>query len=652
MKKTQFLLLLAIIAVSTNLFVSCKDDFTEEDAINLNRQYDEEDNLVEYTLLVVNASTSTIAKSASKNQSVISGAIITLTQDGTVLSDSTDASGMVVFSNIKAGTVAVTISKSGYSEVALIANLDSLSSTGGGKASNLIPMIPITSVTGTIKGQVTYESDLTNKVKEVASGVKVIAKVSTSSPALANAKQGVIEQISYAGLTLEATTDSNGNYEMAVPSTANGLDYEVSVSDFEDDQTLYMPTYNGEEVETAAEVKRTLSAVFGSNGNLSSYETDIVPAFISFSAPTATGKGAAATAVIGNNKGIQSINLLNSGSKYTDGTYYLSVDNAAANAEAQLKVNINNGIITYVDVTSNGDNYAANIIKFNQQYESFEAYPYVDGSGTITGIDINNYGRFLLGNDHLGMLSVKISGGTGAVISISSMSYTSGGYYPSSIIVNNGGTGYEATDKITVTVNGITSSDVASGQINLTSGSVFAIQMTNAGSGYTAGNVYVAATGGGGQGFKTGTVSVEDGKIDYITVSDGGYGYATAPTIEIYDLTTLKKATLKLSTSDFDSDGSFASKYYAVDSCGSGYITPPTVTISAVGSGSGAAALAKTNSSGQVEGIYMTNRGSSYKAENYVSSNVSVSAQSLSITGTQDRVLNIYLGQGKRSIEK
>jgi len=651
MKKIKLLLSLVIV-VSVNFFIACTDNFSEKDAIELNRTYNETDGLAEYTIMVVDASSSTTLKSTEKTNAVLTGATVTLTQDGLVITDSTDASGMVVFSNLKAGTVAVSIVKSGFSDVYLVANLEGLNVAGGTKASNLIPMIPTTTTTGLIKGKVTYEADLTDKVKEIASNVKVIATVDANSPALAGIKQGVIEQISYSGLSLEATTDANGAYEMVVPSTADGLVYEVKVSDFEADQSIFMNTYNGEEITAAADVEKSIPTVFGTNGNLSSLSFAVAPAFITIGAPTtkAAGTGATATAVIKNDNGIQSINVTNAGSKYTDGTYYLNAVNDNANAEAQLKVNIDKGVVTYVDVNSSGDTYAAGTIKFNHQYESFEAYPYVDGSGAITGIDITNYGHFLLGNDHLGMLSVKISGGTGASLSISSMSYTSGGYYPN-ISINNGGSGYATTDKITITVAGTTSSDVASGQINLTSGEVVAIQVTNGGSGYTDGKVYVQLSGGGGQGATIDNVSVENGKIDYITLSDGGYGYSTAPTITIYDLNTSASATLKLSSSYFTANGAFASLYYTVDNGGGGYTSTPTVTIDAVGTGSGATAIADMSSNGEVLGIIITNPGSNYKAENFVGGGVNVSAQSVKIAGTGTSILNIYLGQGKRSIE-
>jgi hypothetical protein len=653
MKRTKLLLSLMMIAVSVNFFTACNDDFSEKDAIELNRDYDEADGLAEYTILVVNASQSTTLKSTEEVNSVISGASVTITQEGVVKTDSTDASGMVVFSKLKAGTVAVTIKKTGYSEVYLVANLDAGNVAGGTKASNLIPMIPVTGVTGLIRGQVSYESDLTNKAKEIAANVKVIATVDASSPALSGIKQGVIEQISYSGLSLEATTNTNGEYEMVVPSTADGLVYEVKVSDFEDDQTIYMNTYNGEEITAAADVEKSIPTIFGTNGNLSSLAFSVPPAFVTIGSPSAkaSGTGATATAVIKNDYGIQSVNITNAGAKYTDGTYYLNVVNDAANAEAQLKVNIENGVITYADVTSNGDSYSPGAVKFNHQYESFEAYPNVDETGAITGLDINNYGRFLIGNDHLDMLSVKVSGGTGAVITIASMSYTSGGYYPGNIVISNGGSGYEATDKITITVTGVTATDVASGQMNLTSGEVIAIQVTNGGSGYVQDKVAVQISGGGGQGATVDKISVENGIIDYITLSDGGSGYITAPTITIYDLNVVQTATLKLSTDDFTSNGAFKSSYYNVDFGGGGYISAPAVAINAVGTGSGATAIADLGSNGEVLGIIITNPGSNYKAENFVGGGVSVDAQSVKIAGTGTSILNIYLGQGKRSIE-
>jgi len=101
------------------------------------------------------------------------------------------------------------------------------------------------SLTGTIKGTVTYESDLTNKAPEtVPANTLIVATVKTTSAALPSVG-GLIQTISYGSLSLTALTDASGNYTMTVPATSMGLDYDIRVSDFQVNQTLLMYTSNG-----------------------------------------------------------------------------------------------------------------------------------------------------------------------------------------------------------------------------------------------------------------------------------------------------------------------------------------------------------------------------------------------------------------------
>jgi len=79
--------------------------------------------------------------------------------------------------------------------------------------------------------------------------------------------------------------------------------------------------------------------------------------------------------------------------------------------------------------------------------ENFLGYPYVDGSGSITGINIVKKGCYSSG-DSSG-LAVHVGGGSGAYIVVQSMNYTVNGYTPNLGIYNQG-SGYESSDAVTI----------------------------------------------------------------------------------------------------------------------------------------------------------------------------------------------------------
>ena len=132
MKSLKFLLGILVMLGSVFIYSCQREEFTEEDAqkaqeetITLSDSLQEiRDSLnnvggiIDYSVNVVDASNATFyddggfytpSKSAKelKSPTAVAGAIVTVSQHGVTLTDSTDASGLVVFSDLRVGKVNV-----------------------------------------------------------------------------------------------------------------------------------------------------------------------------------------------------------------------------------------------------------------------------------------------------------------------------------------------------------------------------------------------------------------------------------------------------------------------------------------------------------------------------------------------------------------
>jgi FtsP/CotA-like multicopper oxidase with cupredoxin domain len=124
-------------------------------------------------------------------------------------------------------------------------------------------------------------------------------------------------------------------------------------------------------------------------------------------------------------------------------------------------------------------------------------------------------------------------GGTGAaaIVALNPSSVAS-------IAVTNGGTGYISAPTVTITGGGLIATGVpATATATVTNGSVTAINFTP-GSGYTTAPL-VSITGGGGFG-TTAMAGLTPGPIASITLTDGGSGYTSLPTVLIGSATEVK----------------------------------------------------------------------------------------------------------------
>lgn len=659
MKKLKISLIVFLALLAGFSFYSCqKDDFTEEDAILL--EEDLETN-VQYSVSVVDAGTVKVLKS-TKSVNSLDSVIITITQDGTTTRKVANDNGIAVFPGLKRGTVAVIIECTGYATVSYIAAIGA-DDDDDYNASTLIPMIPTTGSTAVISGQVTYESDLTNKSKEIVPGGTIVQAIAISSSATLEAIDNtIIQSIAYDDLVLQSTTDEDGNYQITVPATADGLTYEVFVSEFQADQSLLMNTVNGSEVTGV----QTISTSFGSNLSSFSDVPDVSPVYATISDPDYDGPTlASAEAVIASDDGIESINVTSCGDYYEDPgyPYYYEIevgtssDISSGGSLATAQVYVENGRIIAIDIEDKGSDY-----KREEEYtlsyiqDNIEAQvTSVDANGTITGFLVSSNGSFLTKE-----LSVTISSssGSGVNITVSGFSSNSDGTWQiSGLILSSGGTNYAVGDEITLELDENIDEE-ASFETNFETGSVVAITIEDPGDGYIDGKVYVELTGGGGSG-ATAEANVEGGKIDYIIVTDAGSGYTSTPTVNIISKATTQTPEVYVSVSDeglveaiLDTDESGITTDNPV---GSGYLTAPTITLTPQVSGTGAGAEAKAVvSDGEIVEIVITSQGSGYTGKNYYSDVTSDELKpEVDVIGTSGSISrNIYLGTGKRSIEE
>ena len=172
-----------------------------------------------------------------------------------------------------------------------------------------------------------------------------------------------------------------------------------------------------------------------------------------------------------------------------------------------------------------------------------------------------------------------------------------------SIVVTNGGTGYDSAPAVTFSGGG--GSGAAATAILSAPGGVTGFNVTAQGSGYTASALpTVNISGGGGSGAAgTAILTTSGGVIDTVRVS-GGSNYTTAPSVGFSGgggTNASAKATLE-ETGRVKNITPFFS--------GSGYSSPPTVNFTG-GGGSNAAATAVVNG-GQVVAVIVTDGGSGY----------------------------------------
>jgi hypothetical protein len=539
--------------------------------------------IVNYTITVINGSTSSLNNNGSgvgrsqATKTSVEGAIVTISQYGKVLTDTTDASGLVVFNGFFRSAVNVNIKATDFTEVNYIAAVSIGDSTRNSSISFVGNIIPIFETAGpntaTISGRATLQSDMTNKALEtVPDGTAVSANIDAKnslfeSRFLTYSVDNVYNpacgcDILFVGELLQTSystgvigTVTGGNYSLTVPAAVDGLPLSLQYSELAADATMFENTAGtGQHTIVRRTVYNDNSAI-SPPAPLATLPTgsSVVVTFESFDVQ------AVATAIISANTGaIERINVTNGGSGYLTG--------AGNEPLVQITGGGGTGATATATVGANGRVTAITLTSPGTGYTSAPTVNLLSGGTTATAnstLDANNQSVF----------SISVTAqGTG---------YTSA---PTVVFTGGGGTGAAATAQVA-------------------NGRVVAVIVTATGTAYTAAPT-VTFTGGGGAG-ATATASMGL-PVAQVNITGAGSNHVYAPTVTF-------------SAPDFV-NGVRAQGQAVIDPAtrtvlgvlvtnpGSGYVVAPTVTLN----GGGGAAAQAFLQGGTVIGFNITNVGDNY----------------------------------------
>jgi hypothetical protein len=626
--------------------------------------------VVNYSITVVDGSSSTIFSNAGygnktdRVDAAVEGAIVTIGQFGKTESDTTDASGTVVFRGFFRTAVNVTIRRADFTTVSYVSTVGIQNPTVNGTLSfvgNLIPIFPVSGPrTATISGRATIQTDLTNKLREsVVDGTPVTVAIdardsdfrdrflmaqnnfSFNAPVPRRSDNdaglsydfyyvGNIAQASYGTGVIGATGGGNGAYSVTVPTAIDGLPLRINYSDIAADQRLFQEV--GEDQNLI-----TQRVIFRGDENLTaaalppSSSADVV--FESFLAP------ASATAVISPNTGtIERINVTAGGTGYV-GVPVVEITGGGGTG-ATATATVAGGRVTGLTLTSAGTGYtspptvniisggttatATSVLDATRQqvfsitvtaqgtgYTSAPTVVFTGGGGTgaTASAQVAN-GRVVA--------VIVTNGGNNDYTGIPAISFTGGGGTGAAAIVDMGlpvaqvnmisfGSGHVYTPTVTFSAPFFSNGVRAQGQaiVDLNTRQVIGVLVTNPGSGYLAiAPPTVTINGGGGataQAFLTG------GSVLSFDITSPGLDYVYPPRVVIGRL--------------FSGNGSGATGTAVMSggrlvginltAGGSGYTAAPSVELEV---GAGAIAYANVDANGAITSIVVANGGSGYTA--------------------------------------
>jgi hypothetical protein len=357
MKKTQLIKFLTLVLIGFVLLgtYSCKDEYTEEDALKSQQE-------VDLTIYVVNRAASFAP---------IKDAKVVVSQGGLTFEGTTNDKGVVSFPKIKVGGFAYSVIAEGFTS----ANGINQSSPSNYRQGQLTQQVSLYALAGehlaTIQGKAIVEKDLTNLISEPAAGVKVYADVS-----LYNETSGNFIH------TVSATTDANGNYSLTVPTNGNNNSTYVAVrfTDFETEQTIAINKYADEEGEFTSipqvlprvEKIKTLFSVSTSSqlnrwytGSSSSSANGMRSLYAIAEAPPTGGTQAIIDQVYTNSKGeVTGLHFYNGGnySGDADGKVSVTIVSLDGGSGASVEIPLS-GTITTTSALTAYNNNSSTIVK-------------------------------------------------------------------------------------------------------------------------------------------------------------------------------------------------------------------------------------------------------------------------------------------------
>ena len=678
MKKNPLLVIVLTLLV---ILISCeRETFTVQDAAETSELLNEMDlnyekvrdslnkvgGVVSYSVFVVPQGDKTTLKSTEGNFGTDT-VLVTVSQWGKVVTKAADNSGIAVFDDMRIGSVSVSVNAPNHTSVDFVAEIIPERDSTVLKYYNLLryaaTMVPVFSTVNnlaSIKGKVTYESDLTNKTPENAQGVEVIGLIDAenasfrnlylpyfgnpdydiySNPSFYEYYTGKIRQITYSSTSFRTTTDAEGNYTLPVPSTNNGLPIKLTISELVQDQKILLNVLNNQQVNSVQSIR-----TFFNSGIGSAVTPSLIPwvpgAYVTFSAPTGDVNmqpktPATANAIIGES-GIASITVSNEGVGYTQAPILVISKGTGYNPiAAEATAVMSNGKILGVNITNPGQGYTAvdvpTVWLKDVTLPAANPTP-VFSYGVIDFSAPTNTGHGFESVPELVVSTIK-GNGSGATAEPLMSGYVD----INSVEVNTGGSEYTVVPDVIFTAPsagfGFASPVTAAGTAVMTTNnpvhSIVALNsLTNAANSdpywyETSPEVSITTTGNG-----SGATAIADlkdvGRVERILVTNAGTGYdnANPPAVTI------------------TGGGGFGASAYATVSVGGqvtvvlsengqGYTSDPIVTIDAPAS-AGTQAVGVAIRSFQVEKITLTNGGSGYTTLVDGNSNIAINLSTLS----------------------
>ncbi len=683
-----FIPLLATFFIAAMTISSCKrEEFTEENALavvtaqdsidqyyeNLRDSLNHLGGVIEYSINVVDASDGAFTTKSTEEKSGLDACEVTVSQHGLAQTITTGSSGIAVFSDLRIGTVNVSIKKEGYTNVDFIAELhpekdtivtDTIVTIDYYEilryAATMVPVFNVVQPSAsTIEGQITYESDLTNYSPEYMGNAEVIASIEVDDPSFkanyitpinSSYKTGQIVQIAYSSVVFRTTTDNSGNFTLDVPSTADGLPIRINVSDFATTQTLLMNTLIGQ----ATWGKQNVRAIFSSYHVPS--QIPIVPAaYVTFSSPTGTPAeapdvAAAASAVL-TSTGIESVNISIAGSFYTQ-TPVLRVTGGNGSG-AKVSAVLTNGRVTEVIIDNPGSGYRPDdIISVSEdpQYSPTNVTAEAVVNYSIISYNVTNAALNIYNTSTPPNVVVTAPAGSGAT----AMAEMTG--FVDDIELISGGSGFICTPEIIIESSPTgDNADDATASLNMTDfNPLFGIDYVDAtpakfeSTPVVEIRTPVGRTGGGATAI---AVLKTFGNVKQINLINPGSGYSlqTPPAVYI----TGGDGTGATAYATVAADGTISA--IIMGDLGFGYTStnPPTVTIAAPPSG-GTTATASLVLEFELDRIELTNPGSGYNVTYNNTAGTNANTPSVTLNGTAltaDTEVLVYPNMSVESVD-
>lgn len=331
------------IAASAIVFTACKDEFTEEDFLNmqaelarelaatqqqyelekLQTQRDVQEYLIRLQNQLANDREDAIAQrnlEALRQSGLITNYSVRVQSDDEPIQDATltavsssgssgsrqvvttDANGVAVFTDLVWGGNIITIEADGYLTVEIVVTFNAPAGTydvvngiiyplGRNEASEfeLFSNEVGAGNTATVKGRVTIETDLTNDTPEIPQNMTVKLRL-TSTATNTNSTGVTVNKYIFTSNTIGAgpVNGTTGEFLVVVPAKASGINYALDLSEFELDQTIAINRLTSETQNNPRVA--TIPTSFGPSVTQSGTVT-VPSARAVFPAPPAAGDG-------------------------------------------------------------------------------------------------------------------------------------------------------------------------------------------------------------------------------------------------------------------------------------------------------------------------------------------------------------------------